>query len=116
MMNFIFATAQAQEATGPAAGQPNPMMQFVPFAIVFAIFYFLLIRPQKKKLQLEQQMLSQLTKGDEVYTKAGVLGTITGLTDKIVTLEVSDGVKLKMLRGQVAGKSEAIFSANKTEK
>lgn len=112
MMNLLFATAHAQEATNPAM-QQNPMMQFVPFLIIFGIFYFLLIRPQKKKLQLEQQMLNQLTKGDEVYTKGGMLGTITGMTDKIVTLEVSDGVKLKMLRAQVAGKSEVLFEAKK---
>ena len=113
MMNLLFSTAQAQDAAMDPAMQPNPMMQFVPFAIVFAIFYFLLIRPQKKKLQVEQDMLSTLTKGDDVYTKGGMLGTITGLTEKIVTLEVSDGVKLKMVRGQIAGKSDVLFEAKK---
>ena len=51
----------------------------------------------------------KLTKGDEVYTKAGLLGTIVGMTEKIVTLEVASGVKLKVVRSQVAGKSNGLF-------
>lgn len=95
-------SAFAQVAGAPAPAQ-NPLMQFLPLVVVFVIFYFLMIRPQKKKYDQEQALLKELTKGDEVYTKSGLIGTIYGMTDTVVTLEVSDGVRLKVLKGQVAG-------------
>ena len=113
MLDFIISSASAQQAAGDPAMQQNPIMQFLPFILVFGIFYFLMIKPQKKKLEQEQKMLNALTKGDEVYTKAGMLGTIVGLTEKIVTLEVSSGVKLKVIRNQVAGKASGLFETEK---
>ena len=109
MLDLILSSAQAQDAAANPAMNQNPMMQFLPFILVFGIFYFLMIKPQRKKLEQEQAMLNALTKGDEVYTKAGLLGTIVGLTEKIVTLEVASGVKLKVVRSQVAGKSNGLF-------
>ena len=99
-MNFLFANAYAQDAAAGAAAQPNAMAQFAPFVIIFIIFYFLMIRPQKKKLQEEQTMLNSLAKGDEIFTKSGIIGKIHGLTEKIMTIEVEDGMKVKMLRSQ----------------
>ena len=115
MLDFIFSSALAQDA---AAGMPqqNPMMSFVPFIIIFMIFYFLMIKPQKKKLQQEQNMLKALDRGDEVFTKSGMLGTITGLTEKIITLEVSEGVKLKVIRSHIAGKSASLFEKTDAKK
>ncbi len=52
-----------------------------------------------------------MQKGDEVYTKSGVIGTIAGMTEKIVTLEISEGVKIKLLRTQIAGSAKNIFSS-----
>ena len=54
-------------------------------------------------------MLGALSKGDEVYTKSGVLGTIVGLSDKVIILEISDGVKIKILRGQIGGFEQETF-------
>ena len=87
--------------------------QFIPLILIFVIFYFFLIRPQQKKLKEEQAMLSALAKGDAVYTKSGILGTIYGLTEKVVTLEVSEGLKLKIVRSQIAGKSDTILKETK---
>ena len=112
MLDILISSAEAQSAAAPM-GEQSPMMQFVPLIVVFGIFYFLMIRPQQKKLKEEQAMLSALTKGDQVYTKAGILGTIYGLTEKVVTLEVSDGLKLKIVRSQIAGKSDAILKETK---
>ena len=92
--------AFAQDAAAPAQ---NPLMQFLPLVVVFVIFYFLMIRPQKKKYDQEQALLKELAKGDEIYTKSGLIGTIYGMTDTVVTLEVSEGVRFKVLKGQVAG-------------
>ena len=106
-MDFFMSSAYAQ-ASG---AQANPIVQFAPFIIIFFIFYFLMIRPQKKKMEEEQKLLSNLQKGDEIYTKSGVLGKIIGITDKVVTLDVDEGSKLKVLRSQVGGLSAKIFEA-----
>ena len=109
----LFPAAMAQQAAG---GQQNALMSFLPFIIIFAIFYFLMIRPQKKKMEEEQEMLKNLAKGDEIYTKSGLIGTITGQTEKVVTLEVTDGVKLKVLRSQVGGLASKIFESKEEDK
>lgn len=106
ILNSQNLLAQEAAAATPAA---NPFSSMIPFVLIFAIFYFLMIRPQKKRLQEEQAMLGGLSKGQEVVTKSGLLGTITGLTEKIITLEVSDGVKLKVLRSTIAGNSKKVL-------
>lgn len=103
------AASTAGATAGAAANAPSPFASLIPFALIFVVFYFLLIRPQKKKAQQEQAMLSALNKGDEIYTRSGIVGTISGLTDKIVTLEVDQGVKIKVLRGQVGGQFNKLF-------
>ena len=115
MLDLLINSSFAQE-TAAGAQQPTPMMSFLPFVFIFFIFYFLMIKPQKKKLQEEQVMLKALTKGDEVYTKSGILGTIYGLTEKLVTLEVAQGVKMKVLRANIAGKSDVLFETKETKK
>lgn len=99
-------------ANGAQAQQANPLMSFAPLVIIFFIFYFLMIRPQKKKMEEEQKFINSLQKGDEVFTKSGILGKIHGLTEKVVTLEVAEGLKIKILRHQVAG-SQKILDQSK---
>lgn len=116
MFSLFLSSAYAQTAAGGAGGQPNPLASFLPFVIIFFIFYFLMIRPQKKRMMEEENMLKALNKGDEIYTKSGLIGTITGLTDKVATLEVSDGVKLKVLRSQIAGLAAKLFEVKEEKK
>lgn len=104
-MDLFIASAYAQEA----APQQNPIMSFVPIILVFLVLYFLMIRPQKKKMEQEQKFIQELQKGTEVYTKSGMIGTITGLTDKIVTLELEGGVKVKFLRSSIGGSTKALL-------
>lgn len=101
-------SAHAQQAAAATPPQ-NPMMQFLPLVIVFVIFYFLMIRPQKKKFEEEQALLAKLAKGDEVYTKSGFIGTIVGISDKIVDLEASEGVRFKVLKSQIAGLAKSVL-------
>lgn len=103
-------TAHAQTA---AATPQNPMLQFLPLVVVFVIFYFLMIRPQKKKFEDEQSLISKLAKGDEIYTKAGFIGTIYGINDKIVDLEIADGVRVKVLKSQVGGLAKSVLESDK---
>lgn len=107
---FAQATTDGAGAAPATAQQPNFLSMMMPFAIIMFIFYFLMIRPQKKKMEQETKFINALKKGDEVYTRSGLLGTIYGLADKIVTLEVADGVKLKVLKSQIAGDSKALLS------
>lgn len=107
--NFFLSTitlismAHAQDAAAPAAKGPSILESLLPFAIMIGIFYFLIIRPQAQRQKAQQKVLSELKRGDEVVTSGGILGRIEGLTDLYVTLEISDGVRIKILRTQIAG-------------
>jgi preprotein translocase subunit YajC len=107
MLNFFISNAYAEGTK--AASQTSPLTSLAPFVLIFGVFYFLMIRPQKKKMEQEKSMLVALGKGDEIFTKSGVLGIITGITEKIVTLEIDQGVKLKVLRNQIGGLSKTLF-------
>lgn len=89
----------AQAASG-ASGSLN----IVFFVALFAIMYFVLIRPQQRQAKEQQTMLSALKKGDDVITSSGILGKVFSVDDKLVTLEVASGVKLRMLKSSVQGK------------
>ena len=93
--------AMAQAAAGKAA--PGFLEQMMPFLFIFLIFFFLIIRPQQKRAKKQTEFLSALKRGDSVLTSGGIFGTIEGLTEKFVTLKVSDGVKLRILRSQISG-------------
>ncbi len=93
-------TAAQVGATAPKA--PALFEIMFPFILMFGIIYFLMIRPQNKKMKQQQALLEALKPGDEVVTASGMLGKITGITDKVVTMEVADSVKIRVLKGQVS--------------
>ena len=113
LASVLMFSSQAFAQTAAAAPAQNPLMQFLPLVVVFVIFYFLMIRPQKKKYDQEQALLKELSKGDEIYTKSGLIGTIYGMTDTVVTLEVSEGVRFKVLKSQIAGLYKTLTEAAK---
>ncbi len=84
-----------------AAGGGNILITLAPFILMFAVFYFLLIRPQQKKAKVRNSMLSQLKKGDKVVTIGGLHGTIQELTDDTVVLRVNDVTKLTFDRSSI---------------
>lgn len=91
------AYAQAAPAAGPG-GQFAPILMMVVFVV---IFYFLLIRPQQKKAKEHQALLSKLAAGDEVVTTGGILGKVTDVGDSFITLEIADGVRVKVQKFQI---------------
>ena len=99
--------AMGQPPGGAQGGQGNPIMAFLPLIIIFAIFYFLLIRPQQKKQKEHRKFLEALKKGDEVITSGGIIGRISGLSENIVTLEVAPKVNIRVARSQIAGRPTA---------
>lgn len=86
-------------ATGNGGG--SLWMTLLPFVLMFAIFYFLLIRPQQKKQRQRGAMLNALKKGDKVVTIGGLHGTIDTITDDTVVLKVNDATKLTFDRGSI---------------
>ncbi len=99
--DLILSTAHAQAPAG-APPQPSPFMSLAPLGLMLLVVYFMIIRPQQKKVKEHQAQLDKLKSGDEVVTQAGIFGTITTITDKIVTLEVDKDVRIRVLKGQVA--------------
>jgi preprotein translocase subunit YajC len=96
-MNFLIDTAWAQSAPG----QSNPYGFLIMMGLFFVIFYFMLIRPQSKRAKEHRAMLAALAVGDEVVTGGGLLGKVTELGDTFVTVEVADGVNLKVQKNQI---------------
>ncbi len=97
----MVSTAYAMGGGGVfGAGGADPSF-FVMMAVLFAIFYFLIIRPQQKKQKELKEMLTNLTYGDVILTSGGLQGKITGLTDTVVTMEIADKVRVKVSRSFV---------------
>jgi preprotein translocase subunit YajC len=98
-MNGLIPEAMAQGAGGAAPGGGfAPLLMMVVF---IAIFYFLLIRPQQKKAKEHQAMVGRLSAGDEVVTSGGILGKIVEVGDAFITLEIAEGVRIKVQKFQV---------------
>lgn len=95
-------SAFAQEAPAGRAAQPSTLEMFVPFIFIFVIFYFLIIRPQSKRQKEHQGFLKDLKRGDEIVTASGIYGKIDEVGEQHVLLDVGSGVRLKMLKSQVA--------------
>ncbi len=98
-MSFFVANAHAQTAGQPAAG--GEMFQIVFLIGLFVLFYFIAIRPQRKRQKEHADMVSALEKGNEVITTSGILGKITRLEDNFVVLQVADNVELKFQRSYI---------------
>ena len=98
------AYAMGTGGAGGAGAQGGGFGAFIPLILMFAIFYFLLIRPQQKKAKQHREMLGALKKGDKVVSSGGLHGTITGLADDAITMEIAPKVRVKVSRGSIAGR------------
>jgi len=85
---------------GGGAG-PSPLVQFLPLALVFMVFYFLLIRPQQQKAKAHSEMIDNLKRNDEVMTTGGLYGRVVELSDKVVTLEIAPRVQVRVDRPHI---------------
>lgn len=98
------------------APQGSIWSTFLFFGAMILIFYFLLIRPQKKKQQQHDQFISGLKKGDNVVTNSGIYGRIAGVEGETVTVEIAQGVRVKMVKSQVASLQGGATPAAETQK
>ncbi len=97
-MDWLIPSAYAQAAGG---AQPNALTSLLPLVLIFVVFYFLLIRPQTKRAKEHKAMVAALGSGDEVVTSGGMLGRITEVGDQFLTVEVAEGVRVKVQRHTV---------------
>jgi len=100
-MSFFINEAWAEGAPA-AAGAEAGFMSLVPLILIFAIFYFLLLRPQIKRAKEHKKMVESLAKGDEVVTNGGLLGKITQLGDSFMVVEIAQGVEVKVQKSAVS--------------
>lgn len=113
-MFFIFSVAtvsvsslaQGETAAPPANGF---LMQLPVMLALFALMYFVLIRPQRQQQKKLQEFQSTVSKGDEVLLGNGLIGTIVGLNDKVASIEVSEGVEVKVVRSQIQSLAKNIL-------
>ena len=101
LLSLIVSDAHAADPT-PAGGAAGGLMSFLPLVIIFVIFYFLLISPQSKRAKEHREMVAKLAKGDEVVAGGGILGRVTDVSESYITVEIADGVAIKVQRHAVA--------------
>ena len=87
---------------GSGAGGGSMISTFVMFGAIFLIFYFMIIRPQQKRAKEREKLLSSIEKGDKVITSGGVHGTVAGVEEKTILLQVTENVKLKIERSAIS--------------
>jgi len=102
-MSFFISEALAENGTAvDQMGGDAGMFGFLPLILIFVLFYFMLIRPQAKRAKEHKQMVAALSKGDELVTNGGLLGRAVEVGDSFVTLEIADGVVVKIQRHAIA--------------
>ena len=113
---MFISPAFAQDA---AAGAGGGFASMLPLVLIFVVFYFLLIRPQQKKMKQHKDMLESVRRGDKVVTGGGIIGTVTKIGgEDEVTVEIADGIKVKVRRSmlsEIVSKTEPVESKGDTK-
>jgi len=112
MNSFVLYLLMGAPQGADGAATSNPLMTFLPFVAIIAIFYFLIIRPQNKKQKETQRMLSALKKGDKIVTIGGLHGTIQTVKEQTVIVKVDEDTKLEFNRSAIS----TILTAAKEDK
>jgi len=117
--NLFFLIAQESTDTGgeeAAGGGAGSYMLFIYVALFVGVFYFLLIRPGQKQRKQHDQLVSSLSKGDEIMTAGGIYGTITKVMDKQVMVRIADKTEIRLSRNSIARSVNAADEDNAAEK
>lgn len=110
---FVVNAAFAADAMPPPTDTSSALMRFLPLFLIFAVFYFLLIRPQQKKIDAQNAMVKALKKGDRVVTSGGLVGEVASFEgDDYVMLEIAEGVRVKVVRTMIG----SLFEDKKADK
>lgn len=97
----MFSTP-AYAAAGAAGGGSSFLIQILPLVLIFVIFWFLLIRPQQKRMKEHKEMIGNLRRGDVVVTSGGVIGKVTKVDDAEITVEIAENTRVKVVRGMIS--------------
>ena len=98
----MFVTpAYAQAAGAPSAGAS--IASFLPLILIFVIMYFLMIRPQQKRMKEHRALIEALKKGDEVITQGGLIDKVTAVRDNELEVEIAPGVRTRVVRSTITG-------------
>jgi preprotein translocase subunit YajC len=99
---MLISDAYAQASSGMFGGGAGGIVQILPFALIFVVFYFLLIRPQQRKVKEHKTMVAAVKRGDRVITSGGIIGVVTKVVDdNELQLEIAEGVRVRMLKGSI---------------
>ncbi|EDP66301.1 preprotein translocase, YajC subunit [alpha proteobacterium BAL199] len=100
---MLISPAYAQAAGGLGGGS-DMIMSLAPLVLIFAVFYFLLIRPQQKKAKEHREMLGNVRRNDKIVTNGGLVGTVIKVSegDDLLTVEIASGVKVQVVRSMIA--------------
>lgn len=101
-LTLFSALAWAADAPASSTGGGSALTSFLPIILIFAVMYFLMIRPQQKRQKEHQAMLQAIQKGDKVQTNGGIIGTVTGMDQETLTLEIAPQVRVKVGRSFVS--------------
>ena len=100
---LIISTVYAQLGLGGPGGANNMLVNFTPFILIIVIMYFLILRPQQKRMKQHQEMVKGLRRGDIVVTNGGLVGKVTKVADdEQIEVEISDGVRVRQMRSMVS--------------
>lgn len=114
---MLISPAFAQTA-GEASGGLAGLMQLAPLVMIFVVFYFMLIRPQQKRMKEHKERLEAIRRGDRVVTGGGILGTVVKADEQELVVEIASGVKVTVLRSTIAdivAKTEPVKGDDKKE-
>jgi len=102
---LVLGTTAIAHAAEPAPAEGG-MASLVPLILIMVIFYFLLIRPQQKRVKEHKNLVDSLKKGDRIITGGGIIGTVIDAREAILKVEIADGVRVKIRRDTVSGLAE----------
>jgi preprotein translocase subunit YajC len=102
MMSVAYAEQKTTSTSSVQQQPPGLGDMLLPLGLMFLVFYFLLIRPNQKKAKHREEFIKNIKKGDEVITTGGILGRVVGVTDLYLTLDISENVKIKILKSHVS--------------
>ncbi|HXH72064.1 MAG TPA: preprotein translocase subunit YajC [Mariprofundaceae bacterium] len=105
-LTAAFGIASPAFAADPVAGAGGGFTSLIPLILIMVIFYFLLIRPQQKRVKDHRNMVESLKKGDKIITGGGFYGTITDVKDDELKVEIAEGVRVRVKRDTIVGLSD----------
>ena len=100
---MLITSAYAQMPSMFGGGSDNMLVSLLPFILIFVIMYFLILRPQQKRVKQHQEMVKNVRRGDTVVTSGGLIGKVTKVTDdEQIEVEVADGVRVRQMKSMIA--------------